>query len=147
LYAVVYIAVVQPKIGKQLLSFMSYCWQQVLEVLSEEEEEEEENSFDHNDELSVSLPSADGVTQEGDGDEVSKAKKGKTREKASRLKRADCWKYFKVISVQSKKQLGVKITKAKCKFCTKSYVYHKGGSYITTKSTSRQVHTIFEQVG
>ena len=120
-----------------------------LEVLSEEEEEddEEENSFDHDDELSVSLPSADGVTQEGDGDEVSKAKKGKTREKASRLKRADCWKYFKVISVQSKKQLGVKITKAKCKFCTKSYVYHKGGSYITTKSTSRQVHTIFEQVG
>ena len=52
-----------------------------LEVLSEEEEEEEEeeNSFDHDDELSVSLPSADGVTitQEGDGDEVSKAKKGK----------------------------------------------------------------------
>ena len=39
-----------------------------LEVLSEEEEEdEEENSFDHDDELSVSLPSADGVTitQEG----------------------------------------------------------------------------------
>ena len=37
-----------------------------LEVLSKEEEEEEENSFDHDDELSVSLPSADGVTQEGD---------------------------------------------------------------------------------
>ena len=39
-----------------------------LEVLSEEEEEggEEENSFDHGDELSIRLPSADGVTQEGD---------------------------------------------------------------------------------
>jgi len=57
-----------------------------LEVLSEEEEEEE-NSFDHNDELSVSLPSADGVTQEGDCDEVSKAKKGKTRGNASIGKR------------------------------------------------------------
>ena len=110
-----------------------------LEVLSEEEEEdEEENSFDHDDELCVSLPSADGVTitQEGDGDEVSKAEKGKrgakrsnagvqlspSKSKASRVKRADCWKYFKLISVASKKEFGVQITKAKCKFCSKSYV-------------------------
>ena len=115
-----------------------------LEVLSEVEEEEEENSFDHDDELSVSLPSADGVTitQEGDGDEVSKAKKGKrgakrskagvqlspSKSKASRVKRADCWKYFKLISVASKKEFGVQITKAKCKFCSKSYVYHQGGA-------------------
>ena len=113
-----------------------------LEVLSEEDEEE--NSFDHDDELSVSLPSADGVTitQEGDGDEVSKAEKGKrgakrskagvqlspSKSKASRVKRADCWKYFKLISVASKKEFGVQITKAKCKFCSKSYVYHQGGA-------------------
>jgi len=31
-----------------------------------------------------------------------------------------------VINVQSKKEFGVTIKKAKCKFCTKSYVYHKG---------------------
>ena len=115
-----------------------------LEVLSEEEEEED-NSFDHDDELSVSLPSADGVTitQEGDGDEVSKAEKGKrgakrskagvqlspSKSKASRVKRADCWKYFKLISVASKKEFGVQITKAKCKFCSKSYVYHQGGQH------------------
>ena len=92
---------------------------------------------------------------------MSKAKKGKrggkrskagvqlspSKSKASRVKRADCWKYFELISVASKKEFGFKITKAKCKFCGKSYVYHQGGSNIAAESTPNQVHTIFEQVG
>jgi hypothetical protein len=95
-----------------------------LDILSEgeaEEEDEEENSFDHDDELSVGIPSADGASEEGDGDEVSKANKGKrggkrskpsaqlspSKSKANRVKRADCWKYFKVINVASKKSLGL----------------------------------------
>ncbi|RLN39323.1 uncharacterized protein C2845_PM01G46030 [Panicum miliaceum] len=97
---------------------------ELLEILSEgavEKEDEEENSFDHDDELSVSLPSADGATQEGDGEKVSKANKGKrggkrskpsvqlspSHSKASRVKRADCWKYFRVINVASKNSLGL----------------------------------------
>jgi len=112
-----------------------------------EEEDEEDNSFDHNDKLSVSLPSNgndDDEVVEVSSDEISKAQKGKrgrkrvkagagvslspSKCKVARGKRAGCWKYFKVINVPSSKERGVMVTKAKCRFCTTSYTYHPGGS-------------------
>ncbi|KAF0903356.1 hypothetical protein E2562_026794 [Oryza meyeriana var. granulata] len=91
----------------------------------EEEEDEQDNSFDKNDELSVSL-----LTSEGEdvvellADEVQKAKRGCKRLKAgagvslspskckvARGKRAGYWKYFKVINVPSKKEEGVMLDK------------------------------------
>lgn len=47
--------------------------------------------------------------------------------KVKRVNQANCWKYFKEIQVTSKKEAGVMVTKAKCKFCYKSYVYHPSG--------------------
>ncbi|KAJ1268708.1 hypothetical protein BS78_07G155900 [Paspalum vaginatum] len=107
------------------------------------EEEEEENSFDTNDELSVTLSTEDRGGQEEDADDAcaSKAEKATrgtkrlkggvqlspSKCKANRGKRAGCWKYFKEITVQSKKEFGVMDTKAKCKFCGKKYKYEPGG--------------------
>ena len=92
------------------------------------------------------LPTVDGGSGSQRGDEVddgtSKAKKGKTggkktgvtlspKCKIARGKRANCWKHFKVVNVPSKKERGVMETKAKCKFCYRSYVYHPGGATTT----------------
>jgi hypothetical protein len=89
--------------------------------------ESENSNFDLDDE---SLPSAD-------GDELSKTEKTKrstvgtrvspSKCKVNRVKRAGCWKYFKVVNVASRKELGVMETKAKCKLCYRSYLYHQGG--------------------
>lgn len=116
-------------------------------------EEEEEILIDMNDEL---YDDADAGEEEGDddddaeeeeegeeleGDHVSKAQKtnrgrkrlkgggqlSPSKDKAKRGKCAGCWKYFKEIHVQSKKEFGVMVTKAKCKLCYKSYAYHPGG--------------------
>jgi hypothetical protein len=51
-----------------------------------------------------------------------------SKTKVKGRKRAGCWKYFKEIHVQSEKEFGVVVTKAKCRFCHKSYVYHQGGA-------------------
>lgn len=102
-----------------------------LEVMLSESDDSE---FDHDDEFPPST----------DGDELSKTEKTKrggkrsragiqlspSKCKANRVKRAGCWKYFKVVTVASRKELGVMETKAKCKFCHRSYLYHQGG--ITT---------------
>jgi hypothetical protein len=116
-------------------------------------EEEEEILIDMNDELyeegdhcgrSQVEGDDDDAEEEGEeleGDHVSKAQKtnrgrkrlkgggqlSPSKDKAKRGKRAGCWKYFKEIHVQSKKEFGVMVTKAKCKFCYKSYAYHPGG--------------------
>jgi len=42
-----------------------------------------------------------------------------SKTKVKRGKRAGCWKYFKEIHVQSEKEFGVMVTKAKCRFCHK----------------------------
>ena len=102
--------------------------------------------------ISLSVPTddddADGdASQQEDGDDVSMAsnaskptrgrKKLKagtgihlspSKTKVKRGKRAGCWKYFMEIHVQSEKEFGVMVTKAKCRFCHKSYVYHQGGA-------------------
>ena len=102
--------------------------------------------------ISLSVPTddddADGdASQQEDGDDVrmasnaSKPTRGRKKLKAGtgihlspsktkvkRGKRAGCWKYFKEIHVQSEKEFGVMVTKAKCRFCHKSYVYHQGGA-------------------
>ncbi|XP_023157060.1 zinc finger BED domain-containing protein RICESLEEPER 2-like [Zea mays] len=102
----------------------------------EEEDKDEDNSLDMEDDFSLSLSSEDGGSQ-GE-DEVHNAKRGVKRAKGDvplspskckvkRVKRADCWKYFKVVEVQSKKKFGEMVTKAKCKFCYKMYVYQPGG--------------------
>lgn len=107
----------------------------------EEYKEAEENSLDMEDDLSLSLSSEDGWSEgedEGLVKQVHKTKRGVKRAKGDvplspskckvkRVKRADCWKYFKVVEVQSKKKFGEKVTKAKCKFCYKLYVYQPGG--------------------
>lgn len=112
-----------------------------MDPLLEEEEEENSVDIDRDDDLSVSLPSVDeeDESQGDDGAEVDQQqkKRGKRSKagvqlspskcKLSRAKRAGCWKYFKVINVPSKKEFGVMITKAKCKFCGRSYVYNAGG--------------------
>jgi len=110
------------------------------------EDEDDDNSFDHRDDMSESLPTVDGGSGSQRGDEVddgtSKAKKAKTggkkagvtlspKCKIARGKRANCWKHFKVVNVPSKKERGVMETKAKCKFCYRSYVYHLGGATTT----------------
>ncbi|KAF0912758.1 hypothetical protein E2562_018996 [Oryza meyeriana var. granulata] len=95
-----------------------------IEPLAEDEDGEE--NFDMNDAtaISVSVPSDDDESQEEeDGDDVSvpsnplnaarglKAGAGihlsPSKTKVKRGKRAGCWKYFKEISVQSKKEFGV----------------------------------------
>jgi hypothetical protein len=111
-----------------------------MDPLLEEEEEENSVDIDRDDDLSVSLPSVD-EEDESQGDNGAgvdqQQKKGGKRSNAgvqlspskcnlSRAKRAGCWKYFKVINVPSK-EFGVMITKAKCKFCGRSYVYNAGG--------------------
>ncbi|XP_066363588.1 zinc finger BED domain-containing protein RICESLEEPER 2-like [Miscanthus floridulus] len=110
------------------------------------EDEDDDNSFDHRDDMSESLPTVDGGSGSQRGDEVddgtSKAKKAKTggkkagvtlspKCKIARGKKANCWKHFKVVNVPSKKERGVMETKAKCKFCYRSYVYHPGGTTTT----------------
>jgi len=119
-----------------------------MEPLAEDEDGGE--NFDMNDAtaISVSMPLDDDESQEEeDGDDVSvpsnssKAARGRKKLKAGagihlspsktkvkRGKRAGCWKYFKEISVQSAKEFGVMVTKAKCRFCHKSYVYRPGGA-------------------
>jgi hypothetical protein len=88
------------------------------------------------DDFSLSLSSEDGGSQAED--EVHNAKRGVKRAKGDvplspskckvkTVKRADCWKYFKVVEVQSKKKFGKMVTKAKCKFCYKLYVYQPRG--------------------
>jgi hypothetical protein len=108
----------------------------------EYKEAEEDNSLDVEDDLSLSLSSEDGWSEgedEGLVKQVHKTKRGVKRAKddvplspskckVKRVKRADCWKYFKVVEVQSKK-FGEKVTKAKCKFCYKLYVYQPGGQH------------------
>jgi hypothetical protein len=112
------------------------------------EDEDGGENFDMNDAsaISVSVPSDDDESQEEDGDDVSvpsnpsKAARGRKKLKAGaginlspktkvkRGKRTGCWKYFKEITVPSAKEFGVMVTKAKCRFCHKSYVYHQGGA-------------------
>ena len=118
------------------------------------EDENNRENFDMNDAsaISLSVPTddddADGdASQQEDGDDVSmtsnasKPTRGRKKLKAGtgihlspsktkvkRGKRAGCWKYFKEIHVQSEKEFGVMVTKAKCRFCHKSYVYHQGGA-------------------
>jgi hypothetical protein len=96
----------------------------------EEEDKEEDNILDMEDEFSLSLSSEDGGSQGEDEVQVAQvhnAKRGVKRAKGdvplspskckvNRAKRADCWKYFKVVEVQSKKKFGEMVTKAKCKF-------------------------------
>jgi hypothetical protein len=118
-----------------------------LEPLTEVEDHNED--FDMNAEISVSVPTDDDVdddpvTKEV-GDDVSvpsspskatRGRKGKrsgvhlspSKVKVKRGKRAGCWKYFKEIKVQSDKEFGVMVTKAKCRFCHKSYAYQQGGA-------------------
>jgi hypothetical protein len=109
----------------------------------EYKEAEEDNSLDVEDDLSLSLSSEDGWSEgedEGLVKQVHKTKRGVKRAKGDvplspskckvkRVKRADCWKYFKVVEVQSKKKFGEKVTKAKCKFCYKLYVYQPRGQH------------------
>ncbi|XP_020398084.1 uncharacterized protein [Zea mays] len=97
--------------------------------------ESDDSEFDLDDEFPPSI----------DGDELSKTEKTKrggkrsragiqlspSKCKANRVKRVGCWKYFKVVTVASRKELGVMETKAKCKFCHRSYLYHQGGSTTT----------------
>ena len=103
-------------------------------------EEEEEILIDMNDELYDDADAGE-EGEESEGNHVSKAQKtnrgikrlkggsqpSPSKDKSKRGKRAGCWKYFKEIHVQSKKEFGVMVTKAKCKFCYKSYAYHPGG--------------------
>ncbi|KAF0932018.1 hypothetical protein E2562_007825 [Oryza meyeriana var. granulata] len=97
-------------------------------VILSEEGDEEDNNFDMDDEMSVSMPSDDENQGEGTGEvaQVQKTKRGvkrvkcgvslsPTKCKVKRVKRADCWKFFKVIQVQSKKEFGVMVSKAKCR--------------------------------
>ncbi|KAJ1280364.1 hypothetical protein BS78_04G226700 [Paspalum vaginatum] len=120
------------------------------------EEEEEENSFDMNDELSVTLSTEDSGGQEEDADDAcaSKAEKATrgtkrlkggvqlspSKCKANRGKRAGCWKYFKEITVQSKKEFGVMDTKAKCKFCILTFTA-ADGSVIVNPDEYDHEHT------
>jgi len=118
-----------------------------LEPLAEDEDHRE--NFDMNADISVSVPTDDDAdddaSQEEVGDDVSvpsnpskatRGRKGKragihlspSKTKVKRGKRVGCWKYFKEIKVQSEKEFGAMVTKAKCRFCHKSYVYHQGGA-------------------
>jgi hypothetical protein len=117
---------------QQLDAVMEEGQGEELEVMLSESDDSE---FDNDDEFPPST----------DGDELSKTEKtnrgGKrsragiqlspSKCKANRVKRAGCWKYFKVVTVASRKELGVMETKAKCKFCHRSYLYHQGGSTTT----------------
>jgi hypothetical protein len=133
-------------------------------------EEEEEILIDMNDELFDDADAGDEGDDDDDAEEeegeeskgnhVSKAQKtnrgikrlkggsqpSPSKDKSKRGKRAGCWKYFKEIHVQSKKEFGVMVTKAKCKFYYKSYAYHPGGNF-TVKSSYTEVHTVSEQIG
>lgn len=115
------------------------------------EDENHREDDDMNAEISVSVPTDDDADADDDASQVevednasvpsnpSKATRGRkgkrtgihlspSKTKIKRGKRAGCWKYFKLIKVQSEKEFGVVETKAKCKFCHKSYVYHEGGA-------------------
>jgi hypothetical protein len=98
--------------------------------IDEEGDMEEENSFDMNDELSVSMPSQlledgsqDGV--EVTHDDISKASGSPSGKRAAkrlrvgvsvspkkkRVQRAPCWKYFKEITVPSINEGGLWLQK------------------------------------
>ncbi|KAJ1265943.1 hypothetical protein BS78_08G112300 [Paspalum vaginatum] len=122
---------------------------QQLDPVSEEHPSES-NSFDMNDLLSVSIPTAEGASGSDeetiDVSKEQKAKRGGKRLKASggtgiklspskckvkRVQRAASLKYYKVIEVPSSKERGKMITKAKCRFCSKKYVYTPEGPTTT----------------
>jgi hypothetical protein len=118
------------------------------------EGEEHTEKFDMNDmnaEISVSVPTDDEADDEADASQLeggdaasvpsnpSKATRGQkgkragvhvspSKVKVKRAKRVGCWNYFKKIEVPSKKEFGVMVSKAKCRFCHKSYVYQQGGA-------------------
>jgi hypothetical protein len=77
----------------------------------------------------VSVPDGDGNQDGAGGGEESKTQKEKRGTK--RGKHADCWKYFKEITVASKKEMGKTVKKAKCLFGHRSYIYHAGGTTTT----------------
>jgi hypothetical protein len=97
----------------------------------------------------------DAEGEESEGNHVSKAQKtnrgrkrlkggsqlSPSKDKAKRGKHDGCWKYFKEIHVQSKKEFGVLVTKAKCKFYYGIYAYHPGGNFIA-KLSFTEVHTV-----
>ncbi|RLM78057.1 hypothetical protein C2845_PM12G06980 [Panicum miliaceum] len=122
-----------------------------IEPLAEDEDNGQNFDMNAASAISISVPTDDDAdddaSQQEDGDDVSmpsnpskptrgwkKLKAGTgirlspSKTKVKRGKRADCWKYFKEIHVQSEEEFGVMETKAKCRFCHKSYVYHPGGA-------------------
>jgi DTW domain-containing protein YfiP len=101
------------------------------EQVEEEEDVDDDNSLDHEDELSVSVPYVGDGNQDGDGVGLERSQKHKRKRGTKRGKCADCWKYFKEITVASKKEMGKIVKKAKCLFCHRSYVYHTGGTTTT----------------
>ena len=103
-----------------------------MEPLTEDVEHTE--NFDMNADISISVPTDDDADDDASqvegGDVVSvpsnpskatRGRKGKragislspTKTKVKRGKRAGCWKYFKEIHVQSEKEFGVMVSKAK----------------------------------
>jgi hypothetical protein len=113
----------------------------------EYKEAEEDNSLDMEDDLSLSLSSEDGWSKgeyEGLVKQVHKTKRGVKRAKGDvplspskckvkRVKRADCWKYFKVVN--QRRSLG-KGDKGQVQVLLQTIRVSTWGANITTESTS-----------
>jgi hypothetical protein len=113
----------------------------------EYKEAEEDNSLDVEDDLSLSLSSEDGWSEgedEGLVKQLHKTKRGIKRAKddvplspskckVKRVKRADCWKYFKVVN--QRRSLG-KGDKGQVQVLLQTIRVSTWGANITTESTS-----------
>jgi hypothetical protein len=113
----------------------------------EYKEAEEDNSLDVEDDLSLSLSSEDGWSEgedEGLVKQLHKTKRGIKRAKddvplspskcnVKRVKRANCWKYFKVVN--QRRSLG-KGDKGQVQVLLQTIRVSTWGANITTESTS-----------
>ncbi|KAE8796928.1 zinc finger BED domain-containing protein RICESLEEPER 2-like [Hordeum vulgare] len=110
-----------------------------VEIDEGHEEVKEAEAYDLDDDLSEpSLGSGDNENDtEVEVNGKERVKKGGKRKKAgvdgtkvkvkrTRLKRAECWQYFKEVKAVSKKRPGAVVTKAKC-YCAKLFAYTPRG--------------------